>query len=88
MDTAFSGAEILFSIGNPYPGGQAYGANAGNGPTYGPDDSALATVDYVFALTGASASSTVPEPGTGALIGLVLAGLAGAQTLRRRARKA
>lgn len=88
MDTAFSGAENLYSIGNPYPGGQAYGANTGNGPTYGPDDSPLANVDYVFALTGTAASSTVPEPGTGALTGLVLAGLAGAQTLRLRARKA
>jgi hypothetical protein len=87
MDTAFSGVEILYSTGNPYSGGQAYEANSGNGPTYGADDSILANTDHVFALTG-NPASTVPEPGTGALTGLVLAGLAGAQTLRRRARKA
>jgi hypothetical protein len=39
----------------------------------------------VFALTGNS--SAVSEPGAGALTRLVLAGLAGAQTLRLRARK-
>jgi hypothetical protein len=88
MDTPFSGVEILYSNGNPYPGGQSYEANSGNGPTYGPDDSAIASEDHVFAVTGTAATSAVPEPGTGVLTGLVLAGLASIQTLRRRARKA
>jgi len=87
MDTAFNGPEVIYSNGNPYAGGQYYEANSGNGPTYGPDDSLLAGSDHVFALTG-TAATTVPEPGTGVLMGLALAGLAGAQTLRRRARKA
>jgi hypothetical protein len=88
MDTAFTGVETLYSFADPYPGGQAYGANTGNGPTYGADDSPLATVDYVFALTGTAAPSTVPEPGTLTLAGLALAGLTCVQSLRPSARKA
>jgi hypothetical protein len=88
MDTAFSGVEDVYSNSDPYAGGQAYGANTGNGPTYGSDDSPLVGVDQVFSLTGDSTGSTVPEPGLGALTGLVLAGLVGALTLRRRACKA
>ena len=81
MDTAFNGPEVVYSEANPYAGGQYFEANSGNGPTYGPDDSIVAGLDHVFAVTGNSVSS-VPEPGTGALMALVLAGLVGAQTLR------
>jgi hypothetical protein len=86
MAAEFDGVEIVYSDSNPYAGGQTFEANSGNGPTYGPDDSILADSDHVFAVTGNSVSSTVPEPGAGALMALALAGLAGAQTLRRRAR--
>jgi len=87
MNTAFNGPEIVYSNANPYAGGQSFEANSGNGPTYGPDDSVIASEDHVFALTGDPVGS-VPEPGMGALLALVLASLVGAQTLRRRARKA
>ena len=87
MNTAFNGPEVVYSDANPYAGGQSFEANSGNGPTYGLDDSILANVDHVFSLTGNPVNS-VPEPGTGPLLALVLAWLVGAQTLRRRAHKA
>jgi len=83
MDTAFNGPEVLFSSANPYAGGQYFEANSGNGPAYGADDSILANLDHVFALTGNPVNS-VPEPGTAALMLFGVAGLAGAETLRRR----
>jgi hypothetical protein len=83
MDTAFDGPDVVYSDSNPYPGGQSFEANSGNGPTYGPDDSIIANEDHVFALTG-NAVNSVPEPGTAALMVFGLAGLVGAQTLRRR----
>jgi hypothetical protein len=83
MNTAIDGPEVVYSTADPYAGGQAFEANSGNGPAYGPDDSIIPNLDHVFALTGTSASS-VPEPGTRALMALVLAGLVGTQTLRRR----
>lgn len=81
MDTAFNGPEVLYSTANPYAGGQAFEANSGNGPSYGPDDSILSNVDYVFTLTGTSTSA--PEPGTAVLLVLVMAAVAGARALRR-----
>jgi hypothetical protein len=87
MNTAINGPEVVYSGGNPYAGGQAFEANSGNGPTYGPDDSIIPNIDHVFDLTGDPVGS-VPEPGMGALLAMVLASLVGVQTLRRRARKA
>jgi hypothetical protein len=83
MDTAFNGPEVVFSSANPYAGGQFFEANSGNGPTYGADDSIIANLDHVFALTGTPVNS-VPEPGTAALVVFGVAGLAGAKTFRRR----
>ena len=83
MDTAFNGPEVLYSTGNPYAGGQAFEANSGNGPTYGPDDSILVNEDDVFTLEGTPVSG-VPEPGTALLLAPVVVGLVGAQTLHRR----
>jgi hypothetical protein len=78
MDTAFNGPEILYSTANPYAGGQAFEANSGNGPAYGPDDAVLANVDHVFTLTGNPVNS-VPEPETYAMLlaGLGLMGCVG-----------
>jgi hypothetical protein len=88
MNTAFDGPEAVYSTANPYADGQAFEANSGNGPTYGPDDSVLANVDNVFAVTGNPVGSMTPEPGAGGVMVLALTWLVGAQTWRRRARKA
>jgi hypothetical protein len=83
MDTAFNGLEVVYSNANPYPGGQSFEANSGNGPAYGPDDAIIANQDHVFTLAGNPVNS-VPEPATTAFTVFGIAGLVAAQTLRRR----
>jgi hypothetical protein len=84
MDTALDGPELVYSTANPYTGGQAFEANSGNGPSYGPDDAPLAYLDHVFAVTGNSTSS-IPEPSTWAMTLLGFAGLGFAGYRSRKA---